>query len=174
MQQILALGSRLERPLRWLIVAAFAVMVGSAILQVIFRYAIGSPLGWSEELAKLAMLWWCFMGVGMLAASRRMLAIDALLLALPPRWAHLVSGIAHTISAVFTVWLAWLGIRLVALAGNQITPALDIPYAWVYLSLPAGLVIASIAFAVNAALDFQRVRHGVDGGPVRIADRSDI
>ncbi|MCB2054674.1 MAG: TRAP transporter small permease [Geminicoccaceae bacterium] len=162
-----------ERLLAALVVTAFAVMVAAAILQVISRYVFNSPLGWTEELAKLLMVWWTFLAVGILALEGRLLGIDAVLLALPARPANILVFLAQALSAIFTLWLAWLGVRLVMLAGNQITPALDIPYAFVYLALPAGLAVAALGFAAQAWRHGRRVRE--DGPhPVAMGERTDL
>lgn len=163
----------LERGSQALIVAAFGVMVLAAILQVVSRYVFDNPLGWTEELAKLLMVWWTFLAVGVLAFRGRLLGIDALLVALSPVAAHLTLAFAQAFSAIVAGWLAWLGIRLVRLAGSQITPALDIPYAWVYLSLPVGLAGACVGFAARAVL---HARAGCDSEtphPVSALQRAD-
>lgn len=155
------------------IIGAFTVMVAAAILQVVSRYVFNSPLGWTEELAKLLMVWWTFLAVAVLAFRGRLLAIDALLLAMPAKTAHLVLAVAQIISAIFIGWLAWLGIRLVGLAGAQITPALDIPYAIVYASLPAGLAVASLGFLYRTATHLRLAYAAQGRHPISTLDRSD-
>jgi TRAP-type transport system small permease protein len=159
--------------LRGLIVAAFAVMVAAAILQVLSRYVFNSPLGWTEELARLMLVWWTFAAVGMLAFQGKLLGIDALLLALSARPANAVVAFAQAISTIFTAWLVWLSIRLVRLAGSQITPALDIPYAYIYLSLPVGLGVATLGFAWNS---WRYGRRALQDGPhpIAITERTDV
>lgn len=168
----------LRRLLTWLATAAravvttaFAVMVGAAIVQVVFRYGIGYPLGWTEELAKIMLVWWTFLGFGLLAASRRLLAIDALLLAVPDRTRHALLAFAHLVSALAIGWLAMLSARLVGLAGTQVSPALDIPYAWIYASLPVGLAVATVAFAANAVIDLRRLVRGAGPPPSSAGER---
>ena len=163
----------LERASRALIVGAFALMVIAAIAQVVSRYVFDSPLGWTEELAKLLMVWWTFMAVGVLAFRGRLLGIDALLMAVRPGPAHLILAFAQASSAVFAGWLAWLGVRLVSLAGSQITPALDIPYAWIYLALPVGLGGACAGFAARAVLHLRAALDPDARHPVSALARSD-
>ncbi len=71
-----------------------AVMVASILVQVVFRYALGNALAWSEELARFCMLWMTglmaphayrrggFVGIDMLTAllSRRAAAVLTLAL----------------------------------------------------------------------------------------------
>lgn len=163
----------LERGARAIIAAAFAMMVLAAILQVVSRYVFNSPLGWTEELAKLLMVWWTFLAVGMLALQGRLLGIDALLMAMSAKAAHLTLATAQAISAIFIGWLTWLGVRLVDLAGTQITPALDIPYAWVYLSLPVGLAGATAGFLFRAGLHVSVALSPAPVHPIAALERTD-
>lgn len=165
--------SVLNTALRALIVAAFSGMVVSALLQVVSRYVFNSPLGWTEELAKFLMVWWTFLTVGLLSWQGRLLGIDAALLAMAPRAAHLTSAAAQAVSAFVIGWLSLLGIRLVKLAGSQITPALDVPYAWIYLSLPVGLAFATMGFAYRAIYHLKEAMQRDARHPVIVLERSD-
>ena len=163
----------LDRAVRFVIVAAFSMMVVATVLQVVTRYVLNHPLGWTEELAKLLMVWWTFLGVGLLSWHEKLLGIDAGLMALGPRTAHLLAAAAQAVSAISIAILTWLGIRLVGLAGTQITPALDIPYAWIYLSLPVGLGIATAGFVWRAWHHLHVGLSKAPGHPIVILDRTD-
>lgn len=49
--------------LRSLSFLCFAVMIVVVFAQVILRYFFGAPLAWSDELARLLLVWVSFMGV---------------------------------------------------------------------------------------------------------------
>ncbi|MEM8663680.1 MAG: TRAP transporter small permease [Pseudomonadota bacterium] len=156
------------------IALALAAMVVAALVQVVSRYVFNSPLGWTEELVKLLMVWWTFLAVAVLAFRGKLLAIDALLIAVSPRTAHAIIAFAQVVSAVVIGWLGWLGVRLVGLAGTQITPALDIPYAYIYASLPVGLILATLGFAVRAVIHGRQAVSGTRPvHPISALERSD-
>ena len=50
-------------PLRLVVGAGFGVIVVLTIAQVIFRFVLDSPLVWSEELARLLLVWVTFSAV---------------------------------------------------------------------------------------------------------------
>ena len=52
-----AVSHLLARLTQWLAVAMAAVMVVCLLLQIFFRYALASPLTWTEELAVLMFAW---------------------------------------------------------------------------------------------------------------------
>jgi TRAP-type C4-dicarboxylate transport system permease small subunit len=165
--------SVLNTALKALIVVAFSGMVVSALLQVASRYVFNSPLGWTEELAKFLMVWWTFLTVGLLSWQGRLLGIDAALLTMGPRSAHLTSAAAQAVSAIVIGWLSLLGIRLVELAGDQITPALDVPYAWIYLSLPVGLGFATTGFVYRAIYHVKEATQRDVRHPIVVLERTD-
>jgi TRAP-type transport system small permease protein len=154
-----------DRLIRALVILAFAVMVTAAIGQVVFRFVVAYPLGWTEELARIMMIWWTFLCVAALAWRRRLLRIDALVLLLPPRGVHAVAMLAHLIGAFFVGWLALLSIRLVRLAGTQTSTALEIPYAWIYLATPVGLGLTALVVLGLAVVDLLRLIRGEPATP---------
>lgn len=159
---------------RWLVVLAFAIMVAAAIAQVISRYVVNRPLGWTEELARILMVWWTFAAVAVLAFRRKLLAVDAVLLAASARVRLLLITLADGLGLVFVGWLAYLAWRLVALAGTQVSPALEIPQAWIYMGVALGLSAAACGFATNMLADFRRLRLGAGAEAIKASERSDL
>jgi TRAP-type C4-dicarboxylate transport system permease small subunit len=57
-----AVGTRLRKWADYVAVALIATMFISFLLQIVFRYFLNRPLGWSEEVIVLCWLWgvlWC-------------------------------------------------------------------------------------------------------------------
>ncbi len=159
---------------KWLTILAFAAMVTAAIAQVVSRYVFNSPLGWTEELARILMIWWTFAAIGILAFRRKLLAVDAVLLALRGRRHQAVLALGNGLGLIFVGWLAWLSWRLVQLAGTQVSPSLEIPQAWIYMGVALGLSGATFGFAVNLWVDLRRLVSNEDTGPIKATERSDI
>lgn len=162
------------RVLKWPIVLAVAVMVVSSILQVFFRYVLDSPLGWTEEVSRFLMLWWTFLCVGVLAYQRKLLGIDALLLAVSARTGRTMVAFAHAFCVGVSLWLVYLGYRLVLLGANQPTPAIEIPYGIVYAAFPVGMGVAALGFIVCLIFDIKDLLSGDPTPPVKVSERSDL
>ncbi len=140
-EQQKASSSFLYQSVRWIVVITFVVMVVSAWLQVISRYIIRYPLGWTGELSQIMLFWFSFMSVGALVYSRGMMRVDAFVSVIPPRWQTIVSVLVHVIQAIFFAWLVYLSMKLVILAADQTSTAVKIPYSYIYFSLPLGLTV---------------------------------
>ncbi len=64
---------RLEQ---WVAIALLVTILATMGLQVIARYVFGSPISWSEEVARLGMIWLTFIAAGFVAARRQHIAVD--------------------------------------------------------------------------------------------------
>jgi len=135
-------GSRqpwdLARPLRWLVGLAFIAIVALTIAQVFFRFALDRPLIWSEELARLLLVWMTFTGAAVLAWDGRHLSVDVGFRLLPPRARAVVRWLNLAIALAFLVALAWSSVRLVRIEAMADLGALGIPASWVRLPATVG------------------------------------
>lgn len=143
---------------RWGIIVTFIIMVIAALLQVISRYFFNYPLGWTGELAQIMMIWFAFLTIPILVRRQRLMRVDALLIQLSPYWRAFTNGIVNIFSAVCIGWMAYLSIRLMDLAGTQVSTALKIPYPYIYLSITIGLLGATIYFLFCGLSDFLNMR----------------
>lgn len=57
-------------------VALLAVVLTTMAAQVIARYVLHTPLSWSEEVARLAMVWLTFIAASFILARREHIAVD--------------------------------------------------------------------------------------------------
>ncbi|WP_298952482.1 TRAP transporter small permease [uncultured Methylobacterium sp.] len=146
--------------LRHLVGAMLGVMVLIVGLQIVVRFVLprlGIVLSvpWSEELARYLMVWCIFTGAAVAARAGALIAVDTLPDSLPPRAGDLVRLVALLVTIGFFLGLVWLGWRWVEFGETETSTVLNIPMAWVYLSLPVGSALAIVnivAFLVERRL----------------------
>ena len=147
----------LALPLRIVVGCAFALIVALTIAQVFFRFALDSPLIWSEELARLLLVWATFVGAAVVAWDGTHLNVDVLFARLPPalkamaRWFNLLVALA------FLAVMAWFSIPLIRIESMSDMGALGIPFGWV--RAPA-LVGGGLMIAFILLRRFYRLRRG--------------
>lgn len=144
------------RQLSWM---AIGLMVLIILAQVFARYVLNDALPWSEELARVLMLWL----TGLMAPSAyrwgAFVAID-MLRDLLPRWPRAILtlclfGISLTVLLVMAYY-GWKHINSGWLFGSA---TLKIKLAWVYMALPVGFLlmisacIELIAKEIHEAVD---------------------
>lgn len=114
---------------------ALATVVFCTFIEVVFRYVFNLSLGWTEELARLSLMWLTFAAAAVVFHNRAHIRIDLLF--------DLLSGVPRTL----LLWLIEIGIVVVLLVlattGWQMTlavwsmrmPVTDLPFGVVYLPL---------------------------------------
>ena len=131
-------------------VALLAVTVLIVVLQVFFRYVLGSSLGWSEEAARYLFIWAAVLGFSSCVEARRLFSFEMIAAALPPAGRRLCSALFVIAACVFVWVLVVDGGALVAGTLTQTSPAIGVPMAAAYAALPVGGVL--IALHLLAAL----------------------
>src|SRR5664279_146925 len=79
-----ALVGWLQRRADDVAVALIATMFVSFLLQIVFRYVLNRPLGWSEEVTVLCWLWVVLWGASFIVADADEVRFDILYNAVPP------------------------------------------------------------------------------------------
>lgn len=162
-----------DRALAWACVALMAASVVNVTWQVVARFVLGSPSGFTDELARYLLIWLGLLGAAYAVGQRMHLAIDLLPRALDGRpRARAALGLVLQGSVLFfavAVMLVGGGnlVRLVTLL-EQTSAALGVPVGAVYSVLPvAGAAIAFYALVEMA--EHVAVLRGRDPGPAGAA-----
>jgi TRAP-type C4-dicarboxylate transport system permease small subunit len=124
-----------------LVVAAERVVISTlmasivllTLAQVLFRYVLNSPLGWSEELARYAFVWVTFLGASVLLRRRDgHPAVDSLHQSVGPRAKQAIEVFGRFAVIVASLAVSVGGLRLLALQWRQLSPSIELPMAGVY------------------------------------------
>jgi TRAP-type C4-dicarboxylate transport system permease small subunit len=112
------------------------MMIVLMLLQVIFRYALGDALAWSEELNRLAMVWLGFIGAAIGVREREHIQIEVLYQNVSERTKKLFRAISYLIVVSFSLFITVYGFILVSgLFANRVG-ALDMPVAMYFIPVP--------------------------------------
>lgn len=136
-------------------VCSFALMllVVTVTWQVFSRYVLNDPSSFTDELSRYTMVWLGLLGASYLFGVRGHLAITLL-----SSWAEKTSKNLNIALQVFInlvtftfVALAMFkgGIALMSKTTQQLSPALQLPMAYIYSILPITAVIIFIYLALN-------------------------
>jgi TRAP-type C4-dicarboxylate transport system permease small subunit len=125
-----------------------ALTILVALLQVVFRYGVGASLSWSEELARYLFIWVIFLGTASAARRGEHMAVEAITNILPVALLRPLAMLILAISIVFFGVVFYTGILLTGNAVRQLSTALEISVAYVYISAPIGAAL-TIVHLVN-------------------------
>jgi TRAP-type C4-dicarboxylate transport system permease small subunit len=161
---------------RWIGGALLGAMTVIILLQVFFRYVLGSALAWPEEASRFFMLWSC--GLMAPTAFRRggFVAIEMFVAMLPRRLAALLYTALLALVIVILLTAVQIAFREVTgLGGRFATDSLwlwlpgvegnwfKVPKAWMMTSMLVGvalLLVVSVELLVRSVIVF--LGHGDD------------
>jgi len=152
----------------WISVVAIGLMVLSILLQVFFRYVLGSPLAWSEEAARFCMLWMTGFMAPLAYRQGGFVAIDMLVRMLPKQVAEILSFILLGIPLVVLIVALPIGWgEVTGFSAKFATASLyylnfegelvKVPRAWMGWSLLVGVVLlltVNIELMLRAIISF--------------------
>jgi TRAP-type C4-dicarboxylate transport system permease small subunit len=147
----------LDQALKILVASLMAMMVVVVTWQVLSRYVMSDPSPWTEEVARMLLIWVGLLGGAFAYREKSHLGIDLLAQKLGPRGKKRLSIFADLCCGLFALTVLVIGgSALVQLTWqlHQTTAVLGIPMAWVYIALPlSGLLVAW--YSMIAILDYQ-------------------
>jgi TRAP-type C4-dicarboxylate transport system permease small subunit len=124
---------------RWLrrraddvVVALMATMFVSFLLQIVFRYALDRPLGWTEEVTVLCWVWVVLWGASFAVADADEVRFDILYNIMPPkirRAMTIVSSLALVVLMALSLPATW---RYVAFMRREHSAYLRMPFDYLY------------------------------------------
>ncbi len=122
--------------------AVISLLIASLLvfIQVVLRYAFNNSLVWSEEIARYLIIWLVLIGSSIAVREKAHATVDAVVAFLPPLPKRIFSIIANLMGIAFCFILVRSGTITVSnvVEFGNVTPAVGIPMAIPYLSLPIG------------------------------------
>lgn len=118
-----------------------AVISVSVLLSVIYRYVLSQALSWADELPSFLFLWVVFLGAALGVKRASHFEISAFVTALPASVRSTLKYVSMATQAALAAFLVIYGWELVDLTKDNRSPALDIPLAFVYVSVPISGVL---------------------------------
>lgn len=118
-------------------------------INVVLRYIFKAGLVWAEEYARYAIIWIVMAGSGAAVRENMHMSITALVDVTKGKTFHfIINMFVLVVSMIFSLFLVYAGIRLTSsmITNNQVSPALEIPLWWIYVSIPIGGVLMTIRF----------------------------
>ena len=139
----------LNRCEEWLMVISMALITILISIQVVLRYGFGSSIPWAEEVTRFIVIWMTFIGAAMGVRLGANISIDILVEFLPKRFHWPLLATAALCGTLFGVALIVFGYPIVTKTASigQVSSALRIPMAWVYLIFVVGGALLTLRFA---------------------------
>ena len=143
MSAVLRLYNKFEE---YLLVLSLAVSVALVALQIVFRYFINASIPWSEELTRYIFIWQIWLGTSFAQRDGKHLKVEVLYSLMNPAGKKFLSVLSNLIFLSFCVFLTVNSFSLVMNLAHRysLSPAMEIPLLFVYLSLPVSNFVLSV------------------------------
>jgi len=135
------------------------LVTGFLVIDVVWgvftRYILGHQSQWTEELARMLLIWVALLGASMGFIKKSHLGVDYFVNKLSEKSKAIGQLLVYLIIAVFSsIVLIYGGYRLVSssLSYSQPSPALHIEWGYIYLAVPISgffIVIFSIEIMIE-------------------------
>lgn len=133
------------------------VMVVAIFLQVVARYAFNHALPWPEELGRFLFAWIVFLGTVSVIRADEMLSLDILYQWIPKKAAAVLRWIVSLTVLGFLLVMMKGGYELMVRQASQRSVGLEIPMGVVYLILPLGTFLMSLAMIFRIVRQTKRL-----------------
>lgn len=131
---------------RLLAITLVSVFTVTVLVQVFFRYVLNNSLSWPEELARFMLVWMTFVAAAPALRRGFHVGVDFFLEQFVQiRWLKILVLVFNQLVILgFLVVVFYYGLQQFLNSGDMISPALQISYRWVYLSLPVGTFLMAV------------------------------
>ena len=127
--------------------SAMALIVGANIS---LRYLTGHSLTWADEAARYLMIWMTFAGAGLVLRVGGHVAITNLQDVLPGTGQKLLRAALVLGLLVFFAFMVQVGWQYAQRMQFQVSPALRLPFLYVYAAMPTGFALLIIQLLLIA------------------------
>jgi TRAP-type C4-dicarboxylate transport system permease small subunit len=106
------------------------------------RYFLNYSIAWAEELSRFMLIWTVFIGAVVANAYNEHMGLDILVKLAPKKVSNLIMIVSYIFVLLATGLIISGGITLMTESIDSLSPALSIPYGYIYTIVPVcGLLL---------------------------------
>lgn len=126
------------------------VLLALILLQVFTRYVMHAALPWTEEVARMVLVWTVMLGAAIAMERKEHYAITVLSARFRGPLRFWVLIVTNVLGVVFLVALVRYGAEYMSANMRTTYVSTQVSRGWVYLSLPVGAVIMVMSLALHS------------------------
>lgn len=125
------------------------VILSTMASQVFARYVFGAPFTWSEEVARLSLIWLTFISAAFVMAQGRHIAVDMISARVGDKGKFRIECFSYLVVAAACLLLLIGGAKFVWYVGKVGSPALGVPKSYWYGAGGIGLLLVALHSLIN-------------------------
>jgi TRAP-type C4-dicarboxylate transport system permease small subunit len=132
----------LQNIVNYMVVAIFAIMIISCIMQVFTRYVLNSSVFWTEELARFTYIWSSLLAASICTRKKTHATVTVILNILPKSIRKIFLIAIQILIMLAAIIMIYYGFQMIKMTYSQPSPALGLSMGIFYGSVPtAGVLI---------------------------------
>jgi TRAP-type C4-dicarboxylate transport system permease small subunit len=143
--------------IKFVVVIITIVMSLVVFMQVVLRYLVDQPFGWTEELARVTFLIWVLLGATLAYRENMHLGLDVVESRLPQSVRVFMIVLRRLLVIAFALVMLKQGITLTSTLTAK-TPILTLPLSMIYLILPIIMGLILLVAFTQLVQDIKRVK----------------
>lgn len=151
-----------------------ALLLTVLFLQVLFRFAIKLPLGWTEELAINMLPWLCYFGSSLAVRERKHMRIEIITHFLPKKLQKVFDLISDFCFLAFSIFVLYYSTILTQniILKNAKTAVLAWPKWVMYIGIPIAFALTCYRLAEDIIRCFKELKEIDAGGKIGEMNKS--
>ena len=149
--RLVDLGRYIENALLIVCGVLLCVMASSVFFEVVIRYLVRAPTGWTEELAQFALVWYGMLAAAVGARKGLHFAIRWGVMGFDARTRWLIRQSVNLGVIVFLCALLKEGVGYLAVVANQISTGAGINMRIPWAAIPAGVGAMLLMYVLELA-----------------------
>ena len=125
----------------WVAFALFWVMAAVVFYQVVTRYVMDDPAGWTEEIARYFLVAVVFVGAAMSVRRNNHIQVDYFYRLVPAVAGRVLATLVDVVRCLFLGYACWLTWLLLNRIGGQPMAVIDLPVGWVFSAMLFGFAL---------------------------------
>ena len=125
------------------------IILSTMATQGFARYVFGAPFSWSEEVARLSLIWLTFISAAFVMAQGRHIAVDMISSRVGDRGKFVIDCFSFVVVAAACLLLLVGGAKFIWYVGEGGSPALGVPKSWWYGAGGIGLLLIALHSLIN-------------------------
>ncbi|HBK68499.1 MAG TPA: hypothetical protein DDZ91_07640 [Firmicutes bacterium] len=126
------------------------IMVLTVVLQVFYRYVLVNPLGWTEEVGIMTMVWSTFIGSYLAFREDKHMRISLLYNKLSEKSQKAMLVLGNVLMVVMNIYIIIYGSNFVRAFHGMNSPYIGIPMSLVYAIIPVSAVLWSAKLILDS------------------------
>jgi len=136
----------------------FVNMCGFVLTQIVSRYVFRSPLLYTEEVSRYSYIWICFFGMAMATKLKNHIRIELVFIFIKGKAQAIINLVLNIVSLGLYVVIFFIGLDYTMINAVQLSPAMEISKAFIYVSLPLGALFSFIRMLAILKHEIKEIR----------------